>query len=73
MGAETCRQVCSDAVYHAVRRPLTCADMGKQATCTLVCSVRDEEAAGSNPATPTQHTGHLRSWRVASFMARVTN
>jgi hypothetical protein len=29
--------------------------------------VRDEEAAGSNPATPTQHTGHLRSSRVAFF------
>jgi len=27
--------------------------------------VRDEEAAGSNPATPTQVTGHLRSSRVA--------
>src|SRR5262249_48544591 len=26
---------------------------------------RDEEAAGSNPATPTQVTGHLRSSRVA--------
>ena len=29
--------------------------------------LRDEEAAGSNPATPTQLTGHLRSMRVAFF------
>ena len=27
--------------------------------------VRDEEAAGSNPATPTQVTGHSLSWDVA--------
>ena len=30
-------------------------------------SVRDEEAAGSNPATPTQVTGHLRAPQVAFF------
>ncbi len=27
--------------------------------------LRDEEAAGSNPATPPQLRGHLRSWQVA--------
>jgi hypothetical protein len=26
--------------------------------------LRDEEAAGSNPATPTQVRGRLRSWQV---------
>ena len=28
--------------------------------------LRDEEAAGSNPATPTQVTNHLRASQVAS-------
>jgi hypothetical protein len=36
-----------------------------QAHYSNVYVVRDEEAAGSNPATPTQLTGHLRSSRVA--------
>jgi hypothetical protein len=35
--------------------------------------LRDEEAAGSNPATPTQVTGHLRSSRVAVLVHWVTN
>jgi hypothetical protein len=35
--------------------------------------LRDEEAAGSNPATPTEVIGHLRSSRVAVFVRWVTN
>jgi hypothetical protein len=35
--------------------------------------LRDEEAAGSNPATPTQVTGHLRSSQVAISLRCVTN
>jgi hypothetical protein len=30
--------------------------------------VRDEEAAGSNPATPTQVTGHIRLSGMASYI-----
>jgi hypothetical protein len=29
--------------------------------------VRDEEAAGSNPVTPTQAKGHFPTWEVAFF------
>jgi len=31
--------------------------------------LRDEEAAGSNPATPTQVTGHSLTWEVPFFLA----
>jgi hypothetical protein len=31
--------------------------------------VRDEEAAGANPATPTQVTGHSPQWDMAFFYA----
>jgi hypothetical protein len=54
MGAEVFRQLRSDAVYQADRRSLTCADACEQALRTLARPVRDEEAAGSNPATPTR-------------------
>jgi hypothetical protein len=36
-------------------------------------NVRDEEAVGSNPATPTQLRGHFRSLGVADFAQWVTN
>jgi hypothetical protein len=54
MGAEVFPQLRSDAVYEADRRSLTCADACEQVLCTSACPVRDEEAAGSNPATPTR-------------------
>jgi hypothetical protein len=40
---------------------------------TQVRQVRDEEAVGSNPATPTQLRGHFRSLGVADFAQWVTN
>jgi hypothetical protein len=43
MGAETCCQVRSDAVYDADRWSLTCADAHKQASRTPAPRVRDEE------------------------------
>jgi len=53
MGSETFCQLRSDEVYEADRRSLTCTDACEQALRTPECPVRDEEAAGSNPATPT--------------------
>jgi len=43
--------------------PLTCRNAADQLTCRAARSVRDVGAAGSNPATPTQVTGHLRGGR----------
>ena len=43
----------------AIPAPLACP----------VSHVRDEEAAGSNPATPTQVKGHSPLWDVAFFYA----
>jgi hypothetical protein len=54
MGAADRVQMRSGAVIVPRSRPLTCPDVSRQAACTAVCSVRDEEAAGSNPATPTR-------------------
>ena len=54
MGAASFRQTRSDAVSLAVRASLSWADMLKQGTRTPARPVRDEEAAGSNPATPTR-------------------
>jgi hypothetical protein len=53
MGVADRAQVCSSAVILARSRPLTCLNVGYEDTRPPVCSVRDEEAAGSNPATPT--------------------
>jgi hypothetical protein len=49
----------------------TLADAAMQASqaaieaCHAACWLRDEEAAGSNPATPTQVKGHSPQWDVA--------
>jgi len=47
---------------------LSRVDTSNQPACTCVCAVRDEEAAGSNPATPTQVGGHIRGQGMASYM-----
>ena len=54
MGAEAFRQVRSDTVEEADRGSVTCADARELTFCTSARPVRDEEAAGSNPATPTK-------------------
>jgi hypothetical protein len=55
MGAEAFRQICSVTVYEADRRSVTCADACEQTLRNPARPVRDEEAAGSNPATPTTY------------------
>jgi hypothetical protein len=47
-------QVRSGAVNAATSRPVSRKNAVNQAVRTAVRSVRDEEAAGSNPATPTR-------------------
>ena len=47
----------------------TSAYTSNQASYSNGCAVRDEEAAGSNPATPTQLTGHSPRWDVAFLYA----
>src|SRR5512146_1860621 len=54
MGAATCRQLRSDTGIVAALYALTCSNVYKQQSCCPERSVRDEEAAGSDPATPTQ-------------------
>jgi len=61
MGATTRGPVRLDAVSVTACDVLSRVDTCDQPACTCACAVRDEEAAGSNPATPTQVTGHLRS------------
>ena len=56
-----CGQMRSDAVSLTAHSALTSAYIRNQVRYLNVCSVRDEEAAGSNPATPTtksQVTAH---------------
>jgi hypothetical protein len=53
----------------AVWNALTNADASYQVAYSNVRAVRDEEAAGSNPATPTQVTGHSPTQAVAYFYA----
>ena len=53
MGAAKRRHVRSDAVIVAASIPMTCGDVVHQRLCRMERLVRDEEAAGSNPATPT--------------------
>jgi hypothetical protein len=57
----------SDAVNAAMHNALTSAYITKQVRYSNVCAVRDEEAAGSNPATPTQVTGHIRLSGMAAY------
>jgi hypothetical protein len=54
MGAAVRGLVRSDAVSEAACSVLSRADTSDQPACTDVSVVRDEEAAGSNPATPTR-------------------
>jgi len=51
-------QIRSDTVSLTVHSALTSTYIPHQVRYSNVCVVRDEEAAGSNPATPTQVTGH---------------
>ena len=69
MGVTASAQVRSDAVSMTASGFLTSADASHQVACTRASAVRDEEAAGSNPATPTQVTGHSPRWGVAFFYA----
>jgi hypothetical protein len=57
MGAEASRQAPSDTACDGTRTPLTSLDSREQAARTSALPVRDEEAAGSNPATPTVSPG----------------
>ena len=54
MGAEAFGQMRSDTLKEADRESVTCADTRELTSCTSAPPVRDEEAAGSNPATPTK-------------------
>jgi hypothetical protein len=51
-----------DTFNIATRNVLTSVYSAHQVCCSTVCAVRDEEAAGSNPATPTSSEG-VRSSR----------
>jgi hypothetical protein len=53
MGADNLRQKLSDAASRRRTHALTCTDVCGQRYRTDARLVRDEEAAGSNPATPT--------------------
>jgi len=48
-----------DAVSSTAHRSLTSAYIPHLVRYSNVCAVRDEEVAGSNPATPTQVTGTI--------------
>ena len=52
-----CGQLRSDAVSLTVHGALTSTYITHQVRYSNVCVVRDEEAAGSNPATPTSSEG----------------
>ena len=65
-GAASSAHTRSDAVSLTVHSALTSTYIPHQVRYSNVCVVRDEETAGSNPATPTgkrQVTGHLVAWR----------
>ena len=61
MGADNLRQKLSDAASLRRTHSLTCTDVSRQRYRTDACLVRDEEAAGSNPAIPTQVTARFSS------------
>jgi hypothetical protein len=50
-------------------KALTCISGKAHRSAALQGLIRDEEAAGSNPATPTQVTGHSPTKEVAFFFA----
>jgi len=56
-GAASRARVRPDAVNLTVLSALTSAHNPHQVCCSNVRAVRDEEAAGSNPATPTSSEG----------------
>jgi len=56
MGAVARVQARSGAVILTATRPVTWPDATHQAVRAVGRSVRDEEAAGSNPATPTRRS-----------------
>jgi len=59
-GAASLTHLQSNAVNVAMHNTLTSAYNRHQVSYSNVCAVRDEEAAGSNPATPTSKTaGHI--------------
>ena len=67
--AVRCGQKRSDDVNTAVSTRLTCRNVLDQEPCSRALSVRDEEAAGSNPATPTSNprwSGFLHSVETRS-------
>jgi hypothetical protein len=79
MDTSLCKQGVSRVRYSAEvqQRPLTAAsDNGHRHTGLPATTdkrpaaplVRDEEAAGSNPATPTQVTGHIWLSGMAFYM-----
>jgi hypothetical protein len=68
MGATARGPVRLDAVSRAACSALSRIDTSDQPTCTRARAVRDEEAAGSNPATPTQVTGHIRLSGMATYI-----
>ena len=63
-----CGQMRSDTVSLTEHSALTSAYIHDQVRYSNVCAVRDEEAAGSNPATPTQVTGYIRLSGMASYL-----
>jgi len=67
-GATSRAHLRSNAVNVAAHNVLTSTYVPNQVCCSNVCAVRDEEAAGSNPATPTQVTGHIRLSGMASYI-----
>jgi len=70
VGAGTRCPVRSNAVNATACSVLSRVDSSDQSTCTSVRVVRDEEAAGPNPATPTQVTGHSPAGRWPFPMPR---
>ena len=65
-------QLRSDAANLTVHNALTSTYIPHEVRYSNVCAVRDEEAAGSNPATPTQVTGPFPVPRAGRFRPCVT-
>jgi hypothetical protein len=61
MGAANRAQVRPSTAIIPLARLLTCQNVGYQAPCALVCSVRIEGVRGSNPLSSTQVRGRFRS------------
>ena len=63
----------SNAVNVAVHNALTSAYIPSQVCYSNVCAVRDEEAAGSNPATPTSSQAMTHQPESWPFLIRSTS